>query len=724
MIFLCLAAVLMASTSSWAAADKWQLLTTPAPTPSLDVMLLMPDGSVMILSANDNQTWVKLTPDAFGSYVNGTWSTVGKMNIPRLYFASEVLPDGRLWVTGGEYTGPYYDPNITGSGEIYDPTTNTWSFNANFPVCQPATATNPTGARTVNVHSDVVLTSGSPTVTGIYSTDRILAGWTVTGAGIPAGTTVVSVDSPTQVTISNNATSTGPSTDVRFRGKTTTCFGDEPSILLPGGNILGGNIFAPTPYIYSLAANTWTPAGTKVYNDRSDEEGWAVLDDGRVINYDLFQSVNKNNGYAELYNPTSNSWAPISPVDGSANGTLPVLSSTALGFELGPLLRLQDGRMMVIGANQHTALYTPSTNTWAAGPDMIGSLSNAFGTIANAKFGADDAPAAALPNGHLIIGSDAGPNPVVLSATLTAGSPVVMVSSTAGLQVGWGVSGSGIPNTSIASVDSSTQVTLSANATTTTTSNLTFGGVFSSPMQLFDFNPNTGKMTPINVPDPNLPFIPAFITRMLVLPTGQLLFNDGVTQTSDGSAQLYIYTPQGAPLDSALPTITGVVANGAGSYTLTGTQLNGQSAGAAYGDDAQMNENYPIVRLQTALPNNAVCNPNAAMCRVYYARTSNWSSVAVGGGTTPQTVNFTLPAGIPSGNYRLTVTGAGISSPPVVFQVPIDEKTDSAPAAVRVDPARNGAEDTATVNGTGVLRPTHLGPKPHQSRPATSVAQP
>src|ERR1700751_6267989 len=162
--------------------------------------LLMPDGSVMSLSANDNQTWVKLTPDIYGSYVNGTWSTVGKMNIPRLYFASQVLPDGRLWVTGGEYTGPYYDPNITGSGEIYDPTTNTWSWNTNFPICQP-------GPRTVNVTSDVVLTSGSPTVSGIYSTDRIQPGWTITGAGIPASTTVVSVDSPTQVTMSNSATS-------------------------------------------------------------------------------------------------------------------------------------------------------------------------------------------------------------------------------------------------------------------------------------------------------------------------------------------------------------------------------------------------------------------------------------------------------------------------------------------------------------------------------------
>ena len=664
MIFLCLAAVVMASSSSWAAADKWQLLTNPAPTPFLDVMLLMPDGSVMILSANDNQTWVKLTPDAFGSYVNGTWSTVGKMNIPRLYFASQVLQDGRVWVTGGEYTGPYYDSNIAGSGETYDPTTNTWSWNTNFPICQPPTATNPTGARTVNVTSDVVLTTGSPTVSGIYSTDRIKVGWTVTGAGIPASTKVVSVDSPTQVTISNNATSTGPSTAVRFRGPTTTCFGDEPSILLPGGNILGGNIFAPTPYIYSLAANTWTPAGTKVYKDRSDEEGWAVLDDGRVLNYDLFASVANNNGFAELYNPTTNSWAPISPADGTANGTLPVLSSSALGFELGPLLRLQDGRMMVIGANQHTALYTPSTNTWAAGPDILGPLSNAFGTIANAKFGADDAPAAALPNGHLIIGTDAGANPVVLSSNTTAGSPTVMVSSTAGLQVGWSVAGSAVASgSSIASVDSSTQVTLSLNAKTTTTSNLTFGGVFSSPMVLFDFNPNNGKMTPMNVPDPILPFIPAFVTRMLVLPTGQLLFNDS-------SNQPWVYTPQGAPLDSALPMITGVVANGGGSYTLTGTQLNGQSAGAAYGDDAQMNENYPIVRLQTALPNNAICNPNANNCRVYYARTSNWSSVAVGGGTTPQTVNFTLPAGIPSGKYLLTVTGAGISSPPVVLNVP------------------------------------------------------
>ena len=31
---------------------------------------------------------------------------------------------------------------------------------------------------------------------------------------------------------------------------------------------------------------------------------------------------------------------------------------------------------------------------------------------------------------------------------------------------------------------------------------------------------------------------------------------------------------------------------------LTGTQLNGLSAGASYGDDAEMDTNYPIIELQ------------------------------------------------------------------------------------------------------------------------------
>jgi hypothetical protein len=38
------------------------------------------------------------------------------MSFPRLYFTTNVLQDGRVWLLGGEYTGPYLDPNIAPSG--------------------------------------------------------------------------------------------------------------------------------------------------------------------------------------------------------------------------------------------------------------------------------------------------------------------------------------------------------------------------------------------------------------------------------------------------------------------------------------------------------------------------------------------------------------------------------------------------------------------------------
>ena len=100
---------------------------------------------------------------------------------------------------------------------------------------------------------------------------------------------------------------------------------------------------------------------------------------GPVLTYDLFQSIATGPGYAEVYDPAQNLWKGISPADGTAGGTLPVLSSPALGYELGPVLRLQDGRALVIGANQHTALYDQTANTWSAGPDIHGPLSNPSG---------------------------------------------------------------------------------------------------------------------------------------------------------------------------------------------------------------------------------------------------------------------------------------------------------------------------------------------------------
>jgi hypothetical protein len=638
---------------------SWTPLANLPPGGSVINMLLLTDGSVITQSGDDGQHWFKLIPDAHGSYVNGTWTTTAPMSFPRLYFTTNVLQDGRVWLLGGEYTGPYFDPNIAPSGEIYDPVKDIWSPITPYPTEARA---NFCGHR--NVTSDVQLTAGSPVVTGIYSTDRLTPGWTITGNGIPAGATVVSVDSATQVTISASATLTGPSQAVGFRGIALACFGDDPSMLISGHRILAGNIFNNSTYLYSIDTDSWTQAATKVYSDRSDEEGWTALSGGGILTYDLFQSVANNQGYAETYNSTQNAWTAISPVDGTATGTLPVLTSPALGFELGPSMRLQDGRALVIGANQHTALYNQATNTWAAGPDIHGVLRNPFGRVEHANFGADDAPAALMPNGHVLIAADAGANPITQNGDAAAGSAIISnIHSTAGLQVTWAVSqadgNSNVipPGTVITSIDSRHQIHISANAAAAAQQiSLVFGGVFSSPTELFDFDPQEGTISPVSPPlnDPNLPTFAAFVTRMLVLPNGQVLFNDGLGN------RLYAYTPRGSTNPAYLPVIENVEHGENGVFTLTGRQLNGPSDASAYGDDSQSNENFPIVRLQ------------ASNGLVFYCRSRDWTSTNVGG-IPHESVKFTLNPAVTPGVYQLIVSAGGISSSPVAFRVTGEE---------------------------------------------------
>jgi hypothetical protein len=141
---------------------------------------------------------------------------------------------------------------------------------------------------------------------------------------------------------------------------------------------------------------------------------------------------------------------------------------------------------------------------------------------------------------------------------------------------------------------------------------------------------------------------------MLVLPNGQILLTN-----SGPSLAFYTLAVGDGPQASWMPTITGYTQNANGSYTLTGTQLNGRDEGAAYGDDEQMAENYPLVQLIDLFTGN-----------VMYATTSNWSSNGVATGTTPETVTVNLPAGLGNAPYLLFVIADGISSLPIV-QFPI-----------------------------------------------------
>jgi N-acetylneuraminic acid mutarotase len=114
---------------------------TPVPLApnTMGEMMLLTNGTVMAQENpgnNISNAWDKLTPSATGSYVNGTWSSQAPMNLGRLFFGSAVLPDGRVFVIGGEYagTGSADSQSFTKTYEIYDPTTDSWTaLGTNFP---------------------------------------------------------------------------------------------------------------------------------------------------------------------------------------------------------------------------------------------------------------------------------------------------------------------------------------------------------------------------------------------------------------------------------------------------------------------------------------------------------------------------------------------------------------------------------------------------------------
>lgn len=114
----------VAAASPVLAAGVWRALPV-APHLAGGGMLLLTDGTVLCKTISGpafGNVWMKLTPNAQGSYLDGSWSTLGAMNHTRYYFSSQVLRDGRVYVAGGEYgTGK-------ANAEIYDPTTNAWTM--------------------------------------------------------------------------------------------------------------------------------------------------------------------------------------------------------------------------------------------------------------------------------------------------------------------------------------------------------------------------------------------------------------------------------------------------------------------------------------------------------------------------------------------------------------------------------------------------------------------
>ena len=489
-------------------------------------------------------------------------------------------------------------------------------------------------------------------------------------------------------------------------------------MLLPNGGVMmqGGGVtnawYKLTPDAAGNYVNgTWSQLASMSVNRLYF--GSAVLNSDKVLVIGGEYASGKTSGgasqsgftgSAEIYNVLTNTWHGIAPSPQGYFGDDPI--------EVLPNGNVLEGEALSSG----TEIYNPTTNTYSPGANKLNNDQT------------DEECWVKLPNGDILsyaifgsLGSgqsqaqyydpttnawyQTGPVPSMRSDnTESELGPGILLQNGLGLQIAGGSTGTtalynyqsnswspgpNIPNGYTADDAPAAelpdgQVIFTADVGDTT------GGQYVPPTEVCDYNPNTNSISVLTPPDQGfLNGNPAFIDRMLMLPNGQLLF-------SDSTNQLYVYSDGSSPPAALLPAVSSIALKAGNTYTLTGTQLNGSSEGAAYGDDVEMMSNYPIVTLTDSSGN------------VNFMTTSNWTNEWVQTGATPESVDFTEPKGLTPGPYLLDVSGAGVNtnnvsagnSPNTTLYVQMGAGADN--ITVQLDPA-NPTKVQILENGTTQL---------------------
>ncbi len=348
--------VLSGLTANACFAGTWTQFTNANPGGGGGTMIQLTDGTVMIV-ADDSQAWTRLTPDSSGNYANGTWSNLAKMKTARLYFGSNVMPNGKLFVVGGEYSGSSLSQNITNKGEIFDPVANTWTSIPNFP--KPEFGDDPT----------ILLPNG-----------KILCGYIFNASTY----------------LFDPATNSWTTAGTKLRGDRSD---EETWVMLRDGSVLSYDVFASvsnsqgSAQRYIPSTDTWVDAGTLPVLLSDSSVGFelgpaTMLPDGRML------QVGANENLA-IYNPTTNTW--------TAGPSLP----SGMGADDAPGALLPNGHFVFLA--DHYLFHSPThlfdfDYTTNALTDITSTLPNALQS--------DLASGASyfrrmivMPNGHLMLGT-------------------------------------------------------------------------------------------------------------------------------------------------------------------------------------------------------------------------------------------------------------------------------------------------------------------------------
>ena len=428
-------------------------------------------------------------------------------------------------------------------------------------------------------------------------------------------------------------------------------------LLLSDGTVMGQNGQGATWYRLtpdnhgSYVNGTWTTLAS-MHNDRL-YYGSDVLTNGNV--YVAGGEYGAGANKAEMYDPVRNVWTPLPTPSGyqihddisetlpggnvlqwAASGTLiynaasnswSVAGATSGGAGMGEAgwVKLPDDSILTInGGSTTTERYFPSLNQWIAQGSVPVPMYDSQSELG---------PGFLLPDGRVIFFGG------------TTNTAIFTPSALGGTNPGTWAAGATMPG-NLGMPDAPGCMMVNGKILCVLGTN----GTYNAPSSFYEYDYLANSFTQINGPTGLTYGSAPYVTRMLALPDGNVLF-------SDFGTQLYVYQPDPSPLAAGKPTILSITTNSDGSFHMTGTLLNGISEGAAYGDDAQMASDYPLVRMTNSLG------------VVSYARTFNWSSTSVLTNKIVAT-EFSLPAGLASGTYSLVVSANGNSSDPFSFTTP------------------------------------------------------
>ena len=275
----------------------------------------------------------------------GRWSPTSRMIDPRRHHGAVLLDDGRVLVSGAlteEFTNHPADAYITwvgsiGSTEVYEPSTETWSFVGDLP------------EETVRL---IAWRYNRPAILfDVQEDGKVLA---IGGLGPSAA-----LYDPSSRTWASVAAPTAEG-DYQERGWHTSALVGNGKVLYIGGWSRSGNRQLDSVGLYDPLTGSVSPTSS-MSEDRYQASS-IDLADGRVLvtgGYDWDGNERATLASAEVYDPSSGSWSGAGEMAMSRVGhTMTVLS---------------DGRVLVVGdvLNRRTEIYDPSTDNWSEAADTI-----------------------------------------------------------------------------------------------------------------------------------------------------------------------------------------------------------------------------------------------------------------------------------------------------------------------------------------------------------------